>query len=286
MTIASAGREPHGNEHPPHTATAGLLLAGIAIGVGFVALNFAFPGLAPTGIPTVVIRVAVHALILAGLWLGLARTDFSLARRAAIWLAIIVPFTAWLTIVWPIALNGGFEPGLAQIPRLPIAIFAPVILGAPLLVFSKSIGVLLDAMPASWLIALQVYRVFGGVFLLGWINGLVPGVFALPAGTGDMLTGFAALSVAGAVASGSASGRRTAMMWNLFGLADLAVAITMGALSSPGPLQIFNIGGPASPIGSYPTVMIPAFAVPSSILLHVLSVRQLLRMGKRRAQSN
>jgi hypothetical protein len=286
MTIASAGREPHGNEHPPHTATSGLLLAGIAIGAGFVALNLAFPGLAPTGIPTVVIRVAVHALILAGLWLGLARTDFSLARRAAIWLAIVVPFTVWLAIVWPIALNGGFEPGLAQIPRLPIAILAPVILGAPLLVFSKSIGVLLDAMPASWLIALQVYRVFGGVFLLGWINGLVPGVFALPAGTGDMLTGFAALSVAGAVASGSASGRRTAMMWNLFGLADLAVAITMGALSSPGPLQIFNIGGPASPIGSYPTVMIPAFAVPSSILLHVLSVRQLLRTGKRRAQSN
>jgi hypothetical protein len=280
MTIASARRE---TQHPP-TATFGLLLAGIAIGVAFLGLNFAFPGLAPTGIPTVLIRVAVHAAILAGLWLGLARTDFSFARRVAIWLAIVVAFTAWLAIVWPIALNGGFEPGVARIPRLPIAILAPVIVGTPLLVFSRSIGALLDAMPPSWLIALQAYRVFGGVFLLGWINGLVPGVFALPAGTGDMLTGFASLAVAGAVASGFASGRRAAMIWNLFGLADLTVAITMGALSSPGPLQIFNIGGPASPIGSYPTVMIPAFAVPSSILLHVVSIRQLVRMGKSRAR--
>jgi hypothetical protein len=262
-------------------------LAGIGIGVAFVGINFAFPGLAATGIPTVLIRVAIHAAILAGLWLGLRRTDFPFARRAAIWLGILVPFTIWLAIVWPIALSGAFEPipGVVQIPRLPIAILAPVIVGTPLLVFSRSIGALLDAMPPSWLIALQVYRVFGGIFLLGWINGLVPGVFALPAGTGDMLTGFAALSVAGAVASNTTSGRRAAMMWNLFGLADLTVAITMGALSSPGPLQIFNIGGPASPIGSYPTVMIPAFAVPSSILLHVLSIRQLLRMGKRRAQT-
>jgi len=281
MTIASAGREAQ----DPHLTTFSLLLAGIAIGVAFMAINVAFPGLAPTGIPTILIRVALHVLILSGLWLGLARTDFSPARRLAIWLAFVVPFTLWLAIVWPLALNGAFEPGLAGIPRLPIAILGPVIVGAPLLMFSRSVGALLDAMPASWLIALQVYRVFGGVFLLGWINGLVPGVFALPAGTGDMLTGLAALSVAGAVASGSASGRRAAMMWNLFGLADLTVAITMGALSSPGPLQIFNIGGPASPIGSYPTVMIPAFAVPSSILLHVLSIRQLMRRRERASLS-
>jgi hypothetical protein len=34
---------------------------------------------------------------------------------------------------------------------------------------------------------------------------------------------------------------------------------------------------PSIGAGAYPTVMIPAFAVPSSILLHVLSLRQLRR---------
>jgi hypothetical protein len=120
---------------------------------------------------------------------------------------------------------------------------------------------------------------------VGWVNGTVPGVFALPAGIGDLLTGIAALSVAGLAASGSARGRRAAMMWNVFGLADFAVAILMGTLSSPGPLQIFNIEGPVSQVGAYPTVMIPAFAVPSSILLHALSIRQLLRIGKRAVPS-
>jgi len=34
---------------------------------------------------------------------------------------------------------------------------------------------------------------------------------------------------------------------------------------------------PNTGVGLYPTVLIPAFAVPSSILLHVLSLRQLRR---------
>jgi hypothetical protein len=36
-------------------------------------------------------------------------------------------------------------------------------------------------------------------------------------------------------------------------------------------------GRAARAAGTYPTVMIPAFAVPSSILFHALSLRQLMR---------
>ena len=55
----------------------------------------------------------------------------------------------------------------------------------PILSWSKRIGEVLGAMPASWLIGRQVYRVFAGIFLVGWARGVVPGLFALPAGIGD-----------------------------------------------------------------------------------------------------
>ena len=106
-------------------------------------------------------------------------------------------------------------------------------------------------------------------------------MFAVPAGIGDALTGIMALPVALLLASGAARGRSAAMAWNIFGLLDFAVAVTLGTLSSPGPLQIFGLDIPASLAGTYPTVLIPAFAVPSSILLHALSIRQLRRMGRR-----
>jgi hypothetical protein len=163
---------------------------------------------------------------------------------------------------------------------LPLAIFLPVIIGAPLLLFSKRIGQVLDEMPASWLVALQVYRVFGSWALAAWLRGALPGAFALPAGIGDVLTGLFALPAAIAVATGTAAGRRAATLWNIFGLADFAVAITMGMITSPGPLQLIVPDVQSIGAGDYPGVLTPAFVVPSSILLHMLSLRQLRRRSR------
>ena len=66
----------------------------------------------------------------------------------------------------------------------------------------------------------------------------------------------------------------------MLGLTDLTVAITMGMLTSPGPFQVLGVHGAASQLASYPLVMIPTFAVPTSIILHALSLRQLRRAGK------
>ncbi len=278
-TTLSAGSAPQESQ----AATIGLLLLGVVLAALWIGINLLFPGLAPTGIPSVITRLAIHAAILAGLWLGLSRTDFSMSKRITVWLAITIPFTLWLAVIWALAVNGAFQPipGVARLPRLPIAILAPVIIGLFFVLRSKSIAAFLDATPAPWLIALQVYRIFGGIFLVNWMNGTAAGAFAVPAGIGDVLTGIMALPVALLLASGTERGRSAAMAWNIFGLLDFAVAVTLGTLSSPGPFQVFGLDIPASLAGTYPTVLIPAFAVPSSILLHALSIRQLRRIGRR-----
>jgi hypothetical protein len=268
---------------PSQTTTIGLLALGTALAAFWVGINLAFPGLAATGIPSVAPRLAIHSAVLIGLWLGLSRTEFSAGKRVAIWLGVAIPFTLWLAFVWNLALNGVFQPtpGVARLPWLPIAIFAPVIIGLILLLRSKSIAAVLDAAPASWLVGLQAYRIIGGIFIVNWVHGTVAGPFAWPAGIGDMLTGIMALPVAWLLASGAERGRTAALSWNIFGLLDFAVAVTMGTLSTPGPFQIFGLDLPASLAGTYPTVLIPAFAVPSSILLHALSIRQLRRIARR-----
>jgi hypothetical protein len=268
---------------PSQTTTIGLLALGTALAASWVGINLAFPGLAATGIPSVATRLAIHSAVLIGLWLGLSRTEFSAGKRVAIWLGVAIPFTLWLAFVWNLALNGVFQPtpGVARLPWLPIAIFAPVIIGLILLLRSKSIAAVLDAAPASWLVGLQAYRIIGGIFIVNWVHGTVAGPFAWPAGIGDMLTGIMALPVAWLLASGAERGRTAALSWNIFGLLDFAVAVTMGTLSTPGPFQVFGLDIPASLAGTYPAVLIPAFAVPSSILLHALSIRQLRRIARR-----
>jgi hypothetical protein len=243
-------------------------------------LIYRWPAIPASGVPTTTHQLAAHGLIALGLWLGLEHTSLTPGQRRATWLAIMIPDTLWFAIAWSAAINGVFHPDATPLPVLPSAIVLPVIIGAPLLLFSKRIGQVLDAMPASWLVALQLYRVFGSWALAAWLRGALPGVFALPAGIGDVLTGLFAFPAAIAVATGTAEGRRAATLWNIFGLADFAVAITMGMITSPGPLQLIVPDVQSIGAGDYPGVLTPAFVVPSSILLHVLSLRQLRRRSR------
>jgi len=64
------------------------------------------------------------------------------------------------------------------------------------------------------------------------------------------------------------------------GLADFALAITLGLITSPGPFQLIVPNGPSMGLDGYPNVLTPAFVVPSSILLHALSLRQLRRRSR------
>jgi hypothetical protein len=94
------------------------------------------------------------------------------------------------------------------------------------------------------------------------------------------MTGLLAVPVAIALASGTSEARKAAIAWNIFGLFDFAIAVTIGLMITPGPFQMIVPSIPNATGGLYPNVMIPAFAVPSSILLHVLSLRQLRRRSR------
>jgi hypothetical protein len=264
---------------PPHPVWRSLLWT-IPFTVLWTWLIYALPVLPESGLPALAVRLMVHGLIALGLWLGLERTDLTAGQRRTIWLAIIVPVTLWAAVAWTAAINGVFRTGASPLPLLPSAIFLPVIIGAPLLLLSKRVGQLLDAMPTTWLVALQLYRIFGSQWLAYWLRGLLPGLWALPAGTGDVLTGLFAVPAAIALATGTEEGRKAAILWNIFGFADLAVAITLGMITSPGPFQLIVPSGPGIGLDGYPNVLTPAFVVPGSILLHALSLRQLRRRSR------
>ena len=121
---------------------------------------------------------------------------------------------------------------------------------------------------------------FGGFFLINYARGLIPGEFALPAGIGDVAVGLLALPAAAYVATGTALGRRIGIAWNLLGLFDFVSAISLGFMTSPGPFQVLALDHPNALVGTFPTVMIPGFAVPTSIVLHILSIRQLVWLGR------
>src|SRR6516225_726493 len=90
------------------------------------------------------------------------------------------------------------------------------------------------AIPLHLLVAAQVDGVGGGSLLVLWADGRLPWQFALPAGIGDVTTGIVAVVVAAQLARNALGAYRATYAWCLFGIADLVVAIAMGAMTSPG----------------------------------------------------
>jgi hypothetical protein len=265
----------------PNPISPAIAFAGTAVVTGlWLTALVVVPWLQSSGISVIVARIAVHLIVLAGAWAGLSRTSLTASERRSTWLAISIPLTIWHGVAWAIVARGLLLPGVTSIPVLPIMIVVPTTVVIVLLWRSSRIGTLLDAMPANWLIGLQAYRVIGGVFLVNWLMGTTPGLFAAPAGTGDVITGLLALPTAIALASGKPGSTRSALIWNLIGITDLVVAVTLGALTSPGPLQRFAFDHPNLVTGVYPIAIIPAFTVPTSLVLHALSLRQLLRRSR------
>jgi hypothetical protein len=141
---------------------------------------------------------------------------------------------------------------------------------------SGNLASLVSAIPLPWIVAAQIYRVAGGIFLVLWADGRLPWQFALPAGIGDVATGSFAVVVAALLARKAAGAHRAVYAWCIFGIADLVVAVTMGAMTSPGRPHLLALEAPNLLISSYPLVMV-TFGVPLALMLHGLVLWRLLR---------
>jgi hypothetical protein len=120
----------------------------------------------------------------------------------------------------------------------------------------------------------QTVRVVGVVFLIAMALGTLPAVFALPAGLGDLAVGIAAPFVARRLVRGDRSG---AVWFNVLGLIDLVVAVSLGSLAALGPSRILAVSPSTADIALLPLVLIPTAAVPLAFALHVISLARLRR---------
>ncbi len=162
------------------------------------------------------------------------------------------------------------------IPVFALGSFAIVLLAFWLV---PAVRRLLEAASVPALIAVQFYRAVGFVFLVLTVRGQLPAHFAQPAGWGDIAVGLTAPFVALAMARGNRGGRALAIGWNVIGLLDLFVAIGMGT-GILAPILAPGLGPrvpPAAAMGVFPMILVPIYAVPLSVMLHVIVLGRLRR---------
>src|SRR5580704_16830128 len=224
------------------------------------------------------VRPLVAAIALGLIWMGAVRMKAPAWSRYTTSGTLSAALIAWLAVAQYIgSANMYFATSENAVPTVLFGLLIPLIIAASGLWLSGSIASLVSAIPLHWIVAAQIYRVGGGIFLVLWADGRLPWQFALPAGIGDVTTGCFAVVVAALLAQKAAGAHRAAYVWCLFGIADLIVAVTMGSMTSPGPAHLFAFDAPNLLISSYPLVMVPTFAVPLALMLHGLVLWRLRR---------
>ena len=168
-------------------------------------------------------------------------------------------------------------PGTVSTPVLAAAVLIPVgvlsVIG-----FGSLLGRgRLQSAPLPALIALHAIRLVGVLFVLLYAAKRLPAPFAPVAGWGDIAVGVTALPIALWAAREPDTARGAVLVWNGLGLADLVIAVTLGALSAPGPIRLL-FGDPSTAlIGSLPWILIPCFLVPSLSFVHLVVFYRTLR---------
>jgi hypothetical protein len=202
---------------------------------------------------------------------GLSGTALSVTLILGLWLLLVISLGAFGAFVG--------RPGTP-----PIAVGLGV--GAPLLLFfsalwlSPSFREFVLSIDLRLIVGIQAWRWAGLGFLSLYAHNVLPAMFALPAGLGDMAVGFAAPWIVLALVRRPRFAASPAFIrWNVFGILDLVVAISLGTLSAT-----FSTGAPGeistAPMATLPLLLIPAFLVPLFLMLHTAALMQSRRLDR------
>ena len=186
---------------------------------------------------------------IAGLWIGLAG-----AASAAGWLTISKPF-----------------------PVIGIFVLTPLVAAAIATAWPAARAALLG-LPTRLMIGLNAGRMFAVMFLLLGMQGRLAGPFPFFAGWGDIITGAFAVPLVFAAVDARHLGAIT--VWNLFGAADLVLAIFLGVTSAEGsPLQLFYSSPGSNAMQHLPWSFVPTVLVPFFLIMHATIWAQLRARG-------
>jgi hypothetical protein len=110
------------------------------------------------------------------------------------------------------------------------------------------------------------WRILGFTFVLLEAKSMLPAVFALPAGYGDMAIGATATFVAWKLAEPSHRG--SFILWQLLGITDLVVAVSLGTTAG----FLSPHGASMLPLTVLPLSLVPTFFVPLFVMFHVICI--------------
>jgi hypothetical protein len=149
-----------------------------------------------------------------------------------------------------------------------IAALVPILVFVLWFVGSEKFRQFTLSLNPSALTLAQSWRIVGFTFVLLEAKGILPAVFAWPAGYGDMAIGATATLVAWKLANPNHRG--SFILWQALGIIDLVAAVSLGTTAR----LLSPQGASMAAMTVLPLSLVPTFLVPLFLIFHVICIAQ------------
>jgi hypothetical protein len=198
-------------------------------------------------------------------------------RKNRAFIIVSALLLCWLIVSSAITFSGTLIDFNAAPPRM-LLILIPAVLAIVYISSSTRVNAMLDVIPPEWLVYVQSFRVLMELLLwLMFAAGVIPIQMTFEGLNYDILAGLSAPLVAYYALSTEKWPQIAALLWNFAGFLLVVNISIISIVSAPGPLRQFTNEPANTMVAYFPFVWIPAFIVPFAILMHVLSIKQIIR---------
>jgi hypothetical protein len=232
----------------------------------------------PVDLTFFVLPVLLAAALVCAVHVSSQRIGEEPATRRVAVLVTIIAVLAWMGATWVMAAQGTFRRWEWRPPAIFFLVLGVVLLSAR--IASGSYGRrLATGLPLWLLVGIQGFRLPLEVAMHEmYERGIMPPQMSYSGRNFDVVTGATAFLVAALLWTGRA-GRRTALVWNVTGLALLLNVMVVAILSTP-PIAFFDERPLNFWIAYPPFVWLPAVLVLAALAGHLLIFRALRRTGR------
>jgi hypothetical protein len=197
----------------------------------------------------------------------LARKASPIAKKNKVFYSIL-GFFVYLFYVSVGSINGLFNkvffpPIILLFTTFPFAIFLFTIV-INLAIFKA----ILHHAKLEDIVKVHIFRLIGVFFVILAYYETLPAFFALVAGFGDMISAIASIFVAKAIKNNKPYAKRITLIWNTFGLTDIAFTAISAIILTKISIDTGSMG--IDTLGRFPLCFIPAIAPPTIVFLHIL----------------
>lgn len=196
--------------------------------------------------------------------------------------SIFILIMGWFAFILTLAFAGVFErpPGEPPFPTM-VAVTIPLLGFFLVYATQERFRKYILGLDLKVLTIIHAWRMVGFSFIVLHMREALPGLFAWPAGLGDMAIALTAPLVVLALLKGPHFATSSRFIWwHVLGLIDFIVAVGTGVLSSGAFPALYQPSVTTAPVAEMALVLIPAFFVPFLAITHFAAILKSLHLRR------